>query len=264
MASVTATLQNGNLTFIHDDNYESRGKSVETLIRKTVLKFNVTKNFKFTVYTGDNSKGKYSFCTEKKNWNETFPCYLFDSWPECGVFDYTETINSFKLTAPSTSKVGWIGAPLNRYRVNFLQKYGNTNFSEGIANNWNRSDPSNLWKNTKTFMTYQDQIDRWKYLLDIEGCGFSARLKMLLNSGRIVFITERPYEEFFFEHLTPWVTHVPVKRDYSDLAENFLKIESDVELQRFILKNQKDFCQKYLSLDNVLAKIHSIILENLN
>jgi len=260
MAEVIATQFRKSLSFIHHDNCESRGISVESMIRQTVDKYRITKDFRFRVWTGDVPNGPYSFSTTNEDWKSTFPCFLFDSWPECGVIDYEKTVSSFINTEPETIKVGWIGASGSIIPRNiFIKNFGNTKNSEAMINDWNRQDPNHLWKNTKSYMSYQDQVDRWKYLIDMEGVGWSARLKILMHSPRNVFIVDRPYKEYFYQYLQPWVTHIPVKRDLSDLVDNYRRIESDPELQKTMLENKKEFCKKYLSKDAVYSRINDII-----
>jgi hypothetical protein len=259
MSYVLAIQKNNQLSFEHHNNYESRGISVERLITQAVSHFNLTKDFSFRVWTGDHPNTDYSFCTTTKDWKTTFPCFTFDSWPECGLSSYTGVISSFKDTLPSTEKIGWIGAPLNSIRSDFVQNFQDSPYIEPLVNNWNRVDPNNLWKNTNTFLSYQDQVDRWKFLIDIEGLGWSARLKVLLNTPRIVFIVDRPYEEHFFQYLEPWVTHVPIKRDFSDLIENYKIIQNDESLQKFILQKKKEFCDNHLQHIHALERIKEII-----
>jgi hypothetical protein len=260
MPTVTAIQNNLQLSFIHESNYESRGISTEVLIRQALEKYKITKDFKLTVWTCDTYNPQhFSVCVSPDAYNRGFPCFVFDKWVETGFEDYTNSITSFKNTTPLTNKVGWIGAITCNTRDNFLNNYSNTYFSEGILNNWNRSDPSNLANQTPTYLTYQDQIDRWKYLLDIEGGGYSARTKVLLNGPRIVFIVDRPHHEWWYEHIKPWVHYVPVNRDLSDFEENYNKIESDFTLQEFIKQEQQKFAKEYLSRDAALMRIRDII-----
>ena len=38
------------------------------------------------------------------------------------------------------------------------------------------------------FKTLAEQVARFRYLIDIQGKGYSSRLKLLLHSGRPIFI----------------------------------------------------------------------------
>lgn len=260
MSTVTAEQNNGKLSFEHRDNYESRGISTEKMIRDAVEKYNIDKNFKFTVWTGDGCNKEYfSVCVYDDCYDRGFPCFIFDSYKEVGMQDYSSTISSFNDSTPLTAKIGWIGAIVNPIRKLYLDRYRDTVFSEGILNDWNRVDRYNLSKNTPTYLTYQDQIDRWKYLLDIEGAGYSGRTKVFLNSPRIVFIVERRHKEWWYEHIKPWIHYIPVKSDLSDLEENYNRIESDPLLQKFIKHEQIKFTRQHLTYDSALNRIKDII-----
>lgn len=266
MPNVYVSQHNGKLTFVHNQNYESRGASIETMIRKAIIKYNILYDFSFAVFTEDKPTFRYSFSTIDKQYNLTFPCFAFDGWKEAGLNKYEDCCSSFINTAPETSKIGWIGScgPNGpEKRKEFISKFQDkTDFLDIIVISWNTKDPKNLPKYTPEYLSLQQQIDKWKYLLDIEGCGWSARTKYLIRSPRIVFIIERPYEEYFYQFLKPWIHYVPVKRDFSDLKENYLRIETDISLQNFISKNQKEFSSIYLSEDAVLKRIRDVISDN--
>ena len=263
MSRVNVKQTTGALSFEHVDNYESRGVSAERLIREAVGRYGFTMDFAFSVHTGDmpdRAANLYSYTTTAKRDNDTFPCFLYDSWPECGVPDYEAVCRGFTNTIPLSQKIGWIGAPMVNVRGRFMSQFADTEISEGLENLWNRENRSDLAGNTPTYMTYQQQIDRWKYLIDMQGCGWSARLKVLLRSPRVVFLVEREYEEWFFRFLRPWVHYVPVKEDLSDLRENYYRIEGDPLLQRAIGINQRLFADTYLTRAAALREICRIIL----
>ena len=257
MSTVIAVNNAKGLSFVHNLNYESRGISVEKLIRNSIKHHNINHHFDLTVWTGDGPHQYFpSFSTINKNYANTFPCFVYDGWPECGLYDYDETCNSFQNTKPDCNKIGWIGYPGNiQVRAKFISDYANTYFSEAKSMDWTRDGGAELWKHTPTYMTYQSQIDCWKYLLDMEGCGWSARTKVLLRSPRIVFIVDRPYEEWWYEHLIPWKHYVPVKRDLSDLEENYITIENNESLQQYINVEQRKFAQTYLTNSAALTQI---------
>lgn len=255
-----------SLEFIHHNNYESRGTSIEALVRGCLDKYPTAKDFVLGIGTADMpNASEYNFSVTDKNYIKAFPCFIFDSWPQIGVDDYSHLINSFIDTIPESNKIGWIGnEDMSSDRVQFLKlsEDAENNYYEAITNQWRRVNPQELYKNTPTYLTYQQQIDKWKYLIDFKGIGYSARTKVLLNSPRIVFIVDRKYEEFWYEHIKPWVHYVPVKEDLSDLEKNYEKIESDTDLQEFIKRNQREFAKKYLTKEAALLRIKKIIEEH--
>lgn len=262
--------QNFNrLNFVHSPLiYESRGISVEKIIRDSVFKNSIKNNFAFYVNTDDAPLSgcptpTYFFSTTNNDFDNCFPCFLFDSWPEIGIENYTNTISNFITTKPLSNKVGWIGSPMSMPRQIFCNRFNNTYFTEAIINNWNRNNPKALFSKCPTYLTLQEQINKWKYLIDFEGAGWSARTKILLNSPRIIFIVDRPYKEFWYKDLVPWKHYVPIKRDLSDLEKNYDKIESDIFLQNYISEEQKKFSKKFLSYNSALEQATKIITKNL-
>jgi hypothetical protein len=242
--------------------YESRGSSIETLIKDTVSYYDIKNDFKFKVYPTDRPVvNGYSFSTTTEEYSKCFPCFVFVSYPECGLKSYQDGI-SLTNTQPQTNKIGWIGAPLSLPRQLFCDKLGKTNFSEAIVNNWVRNNPKDLASNTPTFLSYQQQVNRWKYLIDFEGHGYSCRTKILIHSPRITFIVDRLYKEFWYEHLIPWTHYVPVKWDLSDLKQNYDRVESDDSLQKHILYHANIFAQRHLSYNAAMEQVYKIIQAN--
>jgi len=252
---------NGIMHYQDHGNHENRGISMMSLFHSTVTRFNIRKNFELTIHTEDRSFGKYSFSTITKNYNETIPDFLYDRWKEIGVYDYQYLIDNFENTIPETNKIGWIGGICgSNVRQNFVNLAPNySNQIETASNNWVKREDGILHVLTPGFMTYQQQINKWKYLIDMEGHGWSARLKVLLSSPRIVFMVERPYEEWFFEYLEPWTHYVPVKRDLSDLLINYDIIEKDIKLQEHIKLNANAFKKLYLTRAAAENRIKDII-----
>jgi hypothetical protein len=67
-------------------------------------------------------------------------------------------------------------------------------------------------------LSLAEQVARWGLLLDVEGNGWSARMKLLLHSGRPVFVQDRPWREWFWPQLRPMEHYIPVRRDLGDLC----------------------------------------------
>jgi hypothetical protein len=249
-------------------NYEKRGESVKDLIaasiRYGIQKYNnyPGKEFKMSIWTGDQpmDQAHFSFSTITKNYRKTFPCFVYDSWPSCNIPNYSELINSFEDTIPLNNKIGWIGALTGDKRKIYHDQYHNTSFTETITINWNSEDPDNLWKNTPKYLSFQEQINKWKYLLDIEGAGYSARLKILLHSPRIIFIVNNCYKEWWHEFFVPWKHYVPIKEDLSDLEQNYKLIEENPHIQKYIKQEQKTFALKYLTKEAAYEKIYQILV----
>mgnify|MGYP003123961155 CR=1 FL=1 len=249
----------GNVSF-HGSSYESRGDSFEKLVRASLEKYPVDNEFSITVGMSDRkSSCDYDFHTDCKDYDRCFPDPFFHSWPETGMRDYSELVKSFRDNEPNTNKIGWVG---NKWthpdRIEAFAKALDINCCDFREISWVR-DGEDYSKATSGYMSYQDQIDEWKYLIDLPANGWSGRTKVLMSSPRILFIVEQEYEEFWHKELEPWKHYVPVKRDVSDLEENYNKIESDPGLQDYIKKNQREFAKKHLTQESALFQINKIL-----
>lgn len=173
------------------------------------------------------------------------PDFAYDHWKQTGLEDYEEVCTRLATIGPATTNMlGWRGADTHPNRRNLVALNDKLVFdTEFIV--WDRTNPNKL--QASNFLSFEDQVARWRFLIDIEGNGYSARLKLLLRCPRVVFIQDRPYKEDFFPHLVPWQHYVPVKRDFSDLRQNMLTILKDPALEKLIIESAQDFAVTYLT-----------------
>jgi len=130
--------------------------------------------------------------------------------------DVTEELAVAGLKPARTSTCGWAGNPQNHEQ---RARYG----AQAARH------PHLLAStNGRMYLPLRAQVDAWSCLVDLTGIGFSARVPMLLHSGRVLLKVSPPlpaawvwYEDAraFPEVLTPWDHFVPVKVDLSDLVK---------------------------------------------
>ena len=259
-----------NLNFIEHNCYESRGKSVSRLIR-SACKDMILPDFNFLVNTGDHpgNIGPYSafsFSTTTEDFSKVAPDFLFDSWPEVQIDDYEdlcEKLSSAGKTLYERGCIGWIGVPMVEVRKNLIslsRLY--PSIIDAIDIQWNRADPNKL--TSHKFMTLEQQVRKWKYLIDVEGCGWSARFKTFLWSRRIIFMVDRPWKEWYYPSLKPWTHYIPVQRDLSDLIKNYEIIERDENLQHHIISNSIKFANNNLCRKAAINRWRNLIFSNCN
>jgi glycosyltransferase involved in cell wall biosynthesis len=102
-------------------------------------------------------------------------------------------------------------------------------------------------------------VKKYSFLIDVEGYGYSGRLKYLLWSQRPVLLIDRPYKEYFFQHLKEWEHYIPVKRDLSDLVEKMKWCFSNTEKATQIAQNALEFSKKHLTREACYAKWNDLI-----
>ncbi|GAA5838300.1 hypothetical protein JCM11251_003457 [Rhodosporidiobolus azoricus] len=66
-----------------------------------------------------------------------------------------------------------------------------------------------------SYMSEADQ-NQYKYVLDVDGNGWSGRFHRLMASNSLV-LKSTIFPEWYAERIQPWVHYIPIKTDYSDL-----------------------------------------------
>lgn len=215
----------------------------------------VKKDVEFNIYTEDKPKYNingirtFSYSTINEDYSNTCPDFIFNHWKEARIDDYEQhcvMLNECGKINYSENKIGWIGSFSCLARKQLYNYYkNNTNIFEMHVTNLTLNLDGVV--QSDNFMTMDEQVKKWKYLLDIEGNGYSGRLKLLMWSGRPVFIIDRPYKEYFYQFMEPWKHYIPVKRNLSDLSENYNIIEKDHSLYKHISENAVKFSKEYLT-----------------
>lgn len=116
-----------------------------------------------------------------------------------------------------------------------------------------------IFLNSTKYISIPELVKKYSILIDIEGNGYSGRLKYLLWSHRPLLMVDRPHKEFFFEFLKEWEHYIPVKRDLSDLIEKTKWCFDNYHKALHISENAFQFSKLYLSRDACYAKWNNII-----
>lgn len=245
---------------------ESRNTSTFRIIQLADQKYNFQNFAPIIVNTSDKKIGDeyfglrmLSFSTDDNNFDNVCPDFIFNHWTEVQIDDYEDTRKNLELLGnekPETDMLGWRGANTHHNR-NFLVRYNDKKDFDVEFIVWDRSNPERL--TCTNYVSLEDHVRKWRYLIDVEGHGWSARLKFFFFSKRLIFIQDRPHKEWFFPKLIPWKHYVPVKRDLSDLLENLQKIKQNEELEKEIITNAFNFAQENLTRENAIQKWSEIL-----
>ena len=119
-----------------------------------------------------------------------------------------------------------------------------------------------LLDSTKYISTI-DLVKKYSILIDIEGCGYSGRLKHLLWSHRPVLLVDRIHKEYFFEYLKEWEHYIPVKNDLSDLIEKTKWCMENYDKATVIAENAYQFSKLYLTRESCYKKWNNIIINHI-
>lgn len=228
------------------------------------IKEAINRNFSIIFFTGDypilNVKCLSFSKSEDFEQVTTIPNFDFAFWKEAGILDYQIQIDKiiekskFDFEIP---KLFWIGnVKTNKSRLDFYEKFSNINLIECRHFEVN-SVPE------KDFVSLEDHC-KFKYLIDIQGNGYSGRIKYLLFTGRPLFIQERKYKTYYHDMLVPYEHYVPVEEDFSDLISKLTWLEENPEIAENIAKNAKEFAINNLQKKAVINTYSSRLLDFIN
>lgn len=89
----------------------------------------------------------------------------------------------------------------------------------------------------------------FKYLLSVDGVTSTwKRIATCLWTGSVLVLHHR-WRQFYFPGLEPWVHYVPVRTDFSDLAERFVWLEANPVEAACIARRGRQFAEENLSVE---------------
>lgn len=242
---------------VHVDDFggiETRNRSTMKILLAAVDKFRIGDFPWLVVHTGDhdapsfaNGHPTFSYSTTSGEYDRACPDFIFDHWAQTHIDDYEQTateLTAIGASRPATDLLGWRGAATNKARNALVALNDNVDFDVEMVS-WDTSDPHR--HTCSNFVSLADQVRCWRYLIDIEGYGYSGRLKLLFFSRRLVFLQQRPAAEWYFPDLKPWVHYVPVRRDLTDLPTTLRLVKENPELEQHIIVNALEFAQQRLT-----------------
>jgi len=177
-----------------------------------------------TIHTGDYepSLADHAFSKHHSTFR-TVPDFNFHAWAEVGVDDYEQTVRAISECGRQPfrqHKAGWIGnvftCPTRQVMLRIAEEH--PSLFDVVGMHWTPHSGQTRLDATR-FVSLPELVGEYSMLIDIEGNGYSGRLKYLLWSHRPLLLVERPHHEFFFDAFQPWVHYIPVERSCADLVE---------------------------------------------
>jgi hypothetical protein len=267
--------------FYYSDAHQSRQEATMHMLLEALktIKYETRKDRKLTLYTSDRPPSEparpvmsYSAVAGSRN-VIAVPDFSFWDWPDVGIKDYAEL--TARMTAagahpPIDSRLFWIGNPATSpVREKLMEIAATDPRILATAISWVKKDRPERWASetlmgtqASNYVSLPDHC-RYKYLIDIEGIGYSARLKLFLFSGRPVFLQDRPWREFFFDWMEPFRHYIPVERDLSDLSARLDWADAHPGECRQIAANAQDFAKHHLTREAAIAHLRQAILSML-
>jgi hypothetical protein len=198
----------------------------------------------------------YSISDTLEKAHNCFPCFNFMSWRDAAIPDFTETIKEIhekSQAPPKHDKLFWIGnMGTHTNRITFwklARKHPDTIVCTTMR-----------WLGDGKATSYVSLPDHTEYsqLIDIEGSGYSGRLKFLAHMGRTLLVQDRPLWDWAGSLLRPGEHFVPVNRQFKDLFDVLedLKHEDPTDM----IKRCSDFASAYITRERAVDHAAALLL----
>lgn len=104
-----------------------------------------------------------------------------------------------------------------------------------------------------------EQQSQYKYIINIDGHSSAFRLSVEMSMGSVILLVQSDYFLWYTKYLKEYIHYVPVKHDLSDLQEKITWcLEHDTECEQIAI-NSLNFYNQYLSEQNILNELQTII-----
>jgi hypothetical protein len=265
--SFSVKKEHGVLSWNDFSGWETRNASTFWCMQQADAVYKWSDFKEITIHTGDfeSNADEYTY-SKKYSYNRLVPDFNFHSWPQVGIDNYESFVQEIDKAGRYKyylNKVGWIGNSNTNQHRKILLDIGRERrdlFDIFDCGNWWKDEDPNVVKlHSHAYISTPDLVQLYSILIDIEGGGYSGRLKHLLWSHRPVLLVDRPHKEFFYEHLIPWEHYIPVQRDLSDLVYQTEWCLDNYEDALEIAENAYQFSKKYLSMDACHKQWNTII-----
>jgi Glycosyl transferase family 90 len=207
----------------------------------------------------------YNQCDTRERAEHIFPDFVFDNWKQVGILNFDDTCASIHPAAdqpPTIQKLFWIGAITHPNRMIFIKKTSLNPHVHAIVNNWIRQ-PGQTKEDTlqgNQFVSLPDHT-KYQYLIDLEGNGYSGRIKILAHMNRLLFIQDRPHWDWAALQLQEGVHYVKVERDMNDFDTVFQSVLKHPEQYQHIPQQCYAFAKERLTKEMAIQRIVDIFLK---
>jgi hypothetical protein len=254
--------------------FETRHVSTIRLLTMalTIARKDIKNDFSVVINTTDYTRENTPHLAYAKSEDKTkvilIPDFIMDNWPACGIDDYMETVNAMVAKSKERvvyDKLFWIGnIATHKSRAILCELAQEDPRIEAIAMDWQRNKFEVLEKQPSTMFVSLPEHCRYKYLIDIQGAGYSGRAKILLFSGRPLFLVDRRWHEYFYKDIKPFVHYIPVQEDLSDLTEKLDWAEHHQKEAFRIAEEAQNYAINNLTREKAVEYLANVLVEYSN
>lgn len=260
-------LENNKVFLLQDTHCTQRGTVLVEHIQNALNMFPLPSDHRsrtFVIdledFANENISSDFCIATVPEKAHTLFPDSYSFAWPQVGIPSVQDlSLQMFERgqLPPKDQRVVWLGVITHPNRRVFLERCRLPDLADRV------DAREVIWSNPyRPLLSLPDHAD-YKYLIDIEGAGWSARIKYLLCAGRPTFITERPFWDWVTWDLVPWKHYIPVARDCSDLLEKMDWAEQHAEEAETIAKAGQELMMQRLKYETLYRAMHDLLLSKL-
>lgn len=185
--------------------------------------------------------------------DQCFPCFSFMSWKTAAISDFEDVVKEIRersLSPPLYNKLFWIGNLKTHFfrRKYYIKARQYPDILECVPMKW--VGPGEA----QPYVSLSDHT-KWSMLLDIEGTGYSGRLKFLAHAGRPLFVQDREYWDWAGAKLEPVAHYIPVDRQFTTI-DNLVREAHNTE--QMVLQCQT-FAEKNFTRDRAIEHIIDLL-----
>jgi len=240
-----------------------RGNSMERLISQAFSSMTEDEKsliapFDLVFRVDDHGNGDYTICSDRYT-DKTLPCYIFDHWREAKIDDYAEMCERIKeraLLPYKHDKLFWAGQMSHPTRRKFVEQFSSHPKMHIVSH---RDHWGHAGQVPSGYISLPDHCD-YKYMLDLQGNGYSGRTKLLLHTKRTLFYQTRKFHEYWFWRMEPFVHYIPVAEDLSDMGEKFEWAECHPEDCTRIAEDGYKFALENLKRSDAVDRLKRIFV----
>jgi hypothetical protein len=249
------SLKNGRLRIVCYRPWKIRHIQVASLISEAVARLGVVSLPPFYVNSADKPREKrrpitvFANCSVDGHADVAAPDFIFEGWPEAKFKDFdakAASLAAASASVPLHDRAFWTGRCENAVRGSLVAiSARHPDKVEAVDAMASYDRQTNLYRGA--FKTMEEQVADYRYMIDVEGFGYSGRLKLLLHAARVVLIQDRLYRDYFFSELEPFRHFVPVARDLSDLVERIEWLRTNPAREAEIVREAQHFARMKLT-----------------
>ena len=249
---------------INFGTYKDRAESMKQMIKDTLNKYQIN-DLEIFINLMDNPYNNPYFISFSYTTNSTintvpnFSFYQWDHPKTANFFDIKKNIldNKFQWD-DKENKIMWSGINSNKIREQFNNFVKNSNLYE-----------FNLIESYSTNPKYYKLTDhtKYKYLLDLEGVGYSGRVPYLLLTGSCVILLEntnpnRDYNLYYSKYFKEDIHYLKIQYTINDTMESIHeKIQEKIKVSdcKKISMDCQELATSIFTLDNILLYMSEIL-----